>query len=64
MGRNLITYTGEERRMDEAPTDKAAECSDQYGTCLVMTSSETKAVHVVPVPSKGTASLKTITEEV
>ena len=34
------------------------------GTCLVMTSSETKAVHVFPVPSKGTTSLKTITVEV
>ena len=44
--------------------DKVAERSDQFGTCLVMTSSETKAIHVVPIPTKGTASLKTITEEV
>ena len=29
-----------------------------------MASTETKAIHVVPVPSKGTASLKQITEEV
>lgn len=35
-GRNLIqldfcfTYTGEERRMDEAPVDKVAERSDQW----------------------------------
>ena len=70
LGKNLIqldfcfTYTGEEKRMDEAPMDKVAERSDQFGTCLVMTSSETKAVHTVPIPSKGTASLKTITEEV
>ena len=35
--------------MDEAPVDKVAERSDQYGACLVMTSSETKAVHVVPI---------------
>ena len=69
LGKNLIqldfcfTYTGKEKRMDEAPPDKVAERSDQFGTCLVMTSSETKAVHTVPIPSKGTASLKTITEE-
>lgn len=48
--------------MDEAPVDMI-ERADQYGTCLVMVSSETKAVHVVLVPSKGTASLKTVTEE-
>ena len=70
LGMNLIqldfcyTYTGEEERMDETPVDKVAERSDQFGTCLVMTSSETKAIHVVPIPTKGTASLKTITEEV
>ena len=29
-----------------------------------MTSSETKAIHAAPVPSKGSASLKTITEEI
>ena len=69
-GKNVIqmdffyTYTGEEKRMDEAPVDKVTERADQYGTCLVMVSSETKAVHLVPVPSKGTASLKTVTEEV
>ena len=70
LGKNLIqldfcyTYTGEEKRMEDTPVDKVAERSDQFGTCLVMTSSETKAIHVVPIPTKGTASLKTITEEV
>ena len=44
--------------------DKVKERSDQFGTCLVMAALETKAVHVVPVPTKGTASLKTVTEEV
>ena len=69
-GKNVIqmdffyTYTGEEKRMDEAPVDKVTERADQFGTCLVMVSSETKAVHVAPIPSKGTASLKTVTEEV
>ena len=29
-----------------------------------MAASETEAIHVVPVPTKGTASLKTVTEEV
>ena len=51
-------------RGEEGPPDKVKERSDQFGTCLVMASSETKAVHVVPVPTKGTASLKTVTEEV
>ena len=70
LGKNVIqldfffTYTGEETRTEEAPMDKVKERADQYGTCLVMTSSETKAIHVVPVPSKGTASLKTVTEEI
>ena len=70
LGRNVIqldfffTYTGEDRRLDEKPPDKVAERSDQYGTCLIMTSSETKAIHVVPIPSKGSASLKTVVEEV
>ena len=58
------SYTGEETRTEETPVDKVKERADQYGTCLVMTSSETKAMHVVPVPSKGTASLKTVTEEI
>ena len=60
----FFTYTGEDRRLDDKPPDKVAERSDQFGTCLIMASSETKAIHVVPVPSKGTASLKTVTEEV
>ena len=70
LGKNVIqldfffTYTGEETRTEEAPVDKVKERADQYGTCLVMTSSETKAIHVVPVPSKGTAGLKTVTEEI
>ena len=60
----FCTYTGEEKRMDEARVDKVTERADQFGTCLVMASSETKTVLVVPFPSKGTASLKTVTEEV
>ena len=71
LGKNVIeldffyTYTGEERRMeDQKAPDKVQERQDQFGTCLIMASSETKAIHVVPVQSKGTASLKHITEEV
>ena len=70
LGKNVIqldfffTYTGEETRTEETPVDKVKERADQYGTCPVMTSSETKAMRVVPVPSKGTASLKTVTEEI
>ena len=60
----FFTYTGEDRQLDDKPPEKVAERSDQFGTCLIMTSSETKAIHVVPVPSKGTASLKTVMEEV
>ena len=33
------------------PWDKVKERSDQFGTRLVMAASETKAVHVVPVPT-------------
>ena len=54
--------TGEDVRGDEGPVDKVKERSDQFGTCLVMAALETKAVHVAPVPTKGTASLKTVTE--
>ena len=62
VGRNVIqldfffAYTGKDRQV--------AERSDRFGTCLIMTSLETKAIHVVPIPSKGSASLKTVTEEV
>ena len=68
-GKNLIqmdfcyTYTGEDQRGDEPTLGKVQERQDQFGTCLILTSSETKAIHAVPVPSKGTASLKTITED-
>ena len=58
------TYTGEEDRSEKVVVDKVTERQDQHGTVLVMTSSETKAIHAVPVPSKGTASLKTLTEEI
>ena len=58
------TYTGEDQRGDERTVGKVQERQDQYGTCLILTNSETKAVHAVPVPSKGTASLKTVAEEV
>ena len=52
-------------RGDEPSVGKVQERQDQYGTVLILTSSETKAVHAVPVPSKGTASrLQTVTEEV
>ena len=70
LGKNVIqldffyTYAGEDVRGDEGPVDKVKERSDQFGACLVMAASETKAVHVVPVPTKGTASFKTVTEEV
>ena len=69
-GRNLIqmdfcyTYTGEDQRGDEPTLGKVHKRQDQFRTCLILTSSETKAIYAVPVPSKGTASLKTITEEV
>ena len=52
------TYTGDEDRLDGKTPDK------EFGTCLIVTGSDTKAIHAVPVPSKGTASLKTITEEI
>ena len=58
------TYTGEEDRSEKPVQDKVLERQDQHGTVLVMTSSETKAIQAVPVPSKGSASLKTITEEI
>ena len=65
LGKNVIeldffyAYTGEERRMeDQKAPDKVQERQDQFGTCLIMASSETKAIHVVPAQSKGTASLK------
>ena len=70
IGKNIIqidfcyTYTGEEDRSERPVQDKIMERQDQHGTVLVMTSSETKAIHAVPVPSKGSASLKTITEEI
>ena len=70
IGKNIIqidfcyTYTGEEDRSEKPVQDKVVERQDQHGTVLVMTSSETKAIHAVPVPSKGSASLKTITEEI
>ena len=66
MGKNIIqldffyTYTGDEGRLDETPVGKVQERQDQYGTCLVAVSSETKSIHVVPVPTKGSASLKTV----
>ena len=73
-GKNVIqldfcyTYTGdedkEESRVEEVGAGKVVERQDQFGTCLVMTSATTKAIHVVPVPTKGSASLKTVTEEV
>ena len=47
----FYTYTGEDVRGDEGPVDKVKERSDQFGTRLVMAASETKAVHVVPVPT-------------
>ena len=58
------TYTGEEDRSEKVVVDKVTERQDQYGTVLVTTASETKAIHAVPIPSKGTASLKTLTEEI
>ena len=67
IGKNIIqidfcyAYTGEEDRSEKPVQDKVMERQDQRGTVLVMTSSETKAIHAVPVPSKGSASLKTIT---
>ena len=62
------THTGEEDKEDgraeETGAGKVVERQDQFGTCLVMTAATTKSIHVVPVPTKGSASLKTITEEV
>ena len=74
-GKNVIafdfcyTYTGQEAdekqvvEEREDPVGKVEERQDQYGTCLVAASGETQAVLAVPVPSKGTASLKTVVEE-
>ena len=67
-GKNIIqidfcyTYTGEEDRTEKPVQEKVAERQDQYGTVLIMTS--LKGVHAAPAPSKGTANLKTITEEI
>ena len=36
----------------------------QFGTCLYMAESETKAVHAVPALAKGGVSLKQVTEEI
>ena len=36
----------------------------QFGTCLYMAESETKAVHAVPVLARGGVSLKQVTEEI
>lgn len=36
----------------------------QFGTCLYIAESETKAVHAVPVLAKGGVSLKQVTEEI
>ena len=64
LGKNVIqlhffsTYIGKDVRGDERPTDKVKERSDQFGTCFVMAASETKAIYVVLVPTKGIASLK------
>ena len=63
------TYTGDEssrpRTEEEAEAGggKVRERQDQFGTCLIAAASETKAVHAVPVPSKGAASLKLVVEE-
>ena len=60
----FYTHTGEEGRLDETPSGKVQERQDQYGTCLVAVSSETKAIHTVPIHTKGSASLKNVTEEI
>ena len=44
--------------------DKVVERLDQYGAVLVMTPFERKAMHAAPFPTKGTASLKTITGKI
>ena len=50
LGKNVIqldffyTFAGEDVRGDEGLVDKVKERSDQFGTCLVMAGSETKAV--------------------
>ena len=67
IGKNIIqidfcyTYTGEEDRSEKPAQEKVIERQDRRGTVLFMTSSETKAMRAAPVPTKGTASLKTIT---
>ena len=61
IGKNIIqidfcyTYTGEEDRSEKPVQEKVIERQDQHGTVLIMTSSETKAMHAVPVPTKGAA---------
>ena len=60
----MYTYTGPEGCMEEPTQGRVQERQDQYGTCLIMASTERKAIHVVPVPSKGAASLKQVAEEV
>ena len=54
----MYTYTGPEGRVEEPTQGRVQERQDQYGARLIMASTEAKAIHVVPVPSKGTASLK------
>lgn len=50
----FYTYTTQEKRSACTKPLRA----DQCGTCLVMVSLETQAIHVVPVPLKGIAVLR------
>ena len=47
------TYTGEEDRSEKVVVDKVTERQDQYGTVLVMTALETKAIHESQNPDGG-----------
>ena len=58
------TYTGvEDGRPGGGEQGRVQERQEQFGTCLVAVSTQTKSVMAVPVASKGSASLKLVTEE-
>jgi len=57
-GKPIISFDYGYTFMEEEEEEK------QYGTCLYVAESETKAVMAIPVLAKGTVSLKQVTEEI
>ena len=58
------TFTGvEDGKPGGGEQGRVQGRQDQFGTCLVAVSTQTKSVMAVPVFSKGSASLKLVTEE-